>query len=178
MESAYTITRLDPADFQKCGSIWDIERQSGMAERFRRELLCGNRITYVYQAKGEFVGEISLVFDTEDPDYTIPGQRIYVSRLLVKRAYRQQGIGKKLTAFAVEAAEAMGYGEQSIGVDLENYAALRLYTEAGFRRILFLGEDAGGKYVKLLRKSYTSNGAGGRSGSGEDISGEGESCRK
>lgn len=170
MESAYTITRLDPADFQRCGGIWDMERQSALAERFYQELLCGNRITYVYQEAGEFVGEISLVYDMEDPDYTIPGQRIYVSRLLVKRAYRRQGIGKRLTAFAVEAAEAMGYAEQSIGVDLDNYAALRLYTATGFRTILFLGEDAGGRYVKLLRRSYASNGAGRRSGSGEDIS--------
>lgn len=167
MESAYTITRLDPADFRKCGNIWDMERQSGLAERFRRELLCGNRITYVYQTEGEYVGEVSLVFDMEDPDYTIPGRRIYVSRLLVKRAYRRQGIGKRLTAFAVETAKAMGYWEQSIGVDLENYAALRLYTAMGFRTILFLGEDAGGKYVKLLRKSNTAGGA---------TSGEGELC--
>lgn len=176
MESAYTITRLDPADFRKCGNIWDMERQPSLAERFCRELLCGNRITYVYQIKGEYVGEISLVFDMEDPDYTIPGRRIYVSRLLVKRAYRRQGIGKRLTAFAVETAEAMGCSEQSIGVDLDNYAALRLYTEVGFRTILFLGEDAGGKYVKLLRKSLASGGAGRRNGPGGDASGEGELC--
>lgn len=176
MESAYTITRLDPADFPKCGNIWDLERQSGLAERFCRELICGNRITYVYQVKGEYVGEISLVFDMEDPDYTIPERRIYVSRLLVKDAYRRQGIGKRLTAFAVEAAEAMGYSEQSIGVDLDNYAALRLYTAMGFKTILFLGEDAGGKYAKLLRRSCVSGGAGRKSVPGGDASGEGELC--
>lgn len=158
MENAYTIARLDSVDFPKCGNIWDMERQSGLAERFYRELLCGNRITYVCRVNGEFVGEVSLVFDMEDPDYTIPGQRIYVSRLLVKRTYRRQGIGKRLTAFAIEAAEAMGYEEQSIGVDLDNYPALKLYTEMGFRTILFLGEDAGGKYAKLLRKSTASGG--------------------
>lgn len=158
METGHTIARLDPADFQKCGNIWDMERQSGLAERFLRELLCGNRITYVYKVKEDFVGEISLVFDMEDPDYTIPGKRVYVSHLLVKRPYRRQGIGKRLTAFAVAAAEAMGYLEQSVGVDLENYAALRLYAGIGFRTILFLGEDAGGKYAKLLRKSHDTAG--------------------
>lgn len=158
MENTYDIIRLDPAGFSVCGSIWDMSQQPDLAERFRRELLCGNRITYVCRASGEYVGEVSLVFDMEDPEYTIPGQRIYVSHLLVKRAYRRQGIGKRLTAFAVEAAEAMGYGEQSVGVDLDNYAALRLYTQTGFRTILFLGEDAGGKYIKLLRKSIAPSG--------------------
>ena len=158
METGHTIARLDPADLPKCGNIWDMERQSGLAERFRRELLCGDRITYVYKVKEDFVGEISLVFDMEDPDYTIPGKRVYVSHLLVKRPFRRQGIGKRLTAFAAAEAEAMGYWEQSIGVDLENYAALRLYTEMGFRTILSLGEDAGGRYVKLLRTSHTAGG--------------------
>lgn len=167
MENAYDIIRLDPADFSKCGNIWDMERRPDLAERFLRELLCGDRITYVCQINGEYVGEVSLVFEMEDPEYTIPGRRIYVSRLLVKRAYRRQGIGKRLTAFAIGAAEAMGYWEQSIGVDLDNYSALRLYTEAGFRTILFLGEDAGGKYAKLLRRSTASGGqegAGAREG--------------
>lgn len=158
MEKDGCIIQLDPADFQKCGSIWDMERRSDLAERFYRELLEGNRITYVYQMDGEYVGEISLVHDMEDPDYTIPGRRIYVSRLLVKRAYRRRGIGRELTAFAAAEAEAMGYWEQSIGVDLENYAALRLYTEMGFRTILSLGEDAGGRYVKLLRTSHAAGG--------------------
>lgn len=158
MENTYDIIRLDPADFPKCGNIWDMERRPDLAERFRRELLCGNRITYVCRINGEYVGEVSLVFDMEDPEYTLPGRRIYVSRLLVKRAYRRQGIGKRLTAFAVNAAESMGYWEQSVGVDLDNYPALRLYTQTGFRTILFLGEDAGGKYAKLLRKSTASGG--------------------
>lgn len=161
MEDTYDIIRLDPADFPKCGNIWDMKRRPDLAERFYRELLCGNRITYVCQINGEYVGEVSLVFEMEDPDYTVPGQRMYVSRLLVKRAYRRQGIGQRLTAFAVEAAEAMGYREQSVGVDLDNYPALKLYTEMGFRTILFLGEDADGKYAKLLRKSTASSGSEG-----------------
>ncbi len=149
MESPYAISRLDPADFRRCGNIWNMEQRSDLAGRFYRELVRGDRITYVYQ-----IGEVSLVFDMEDPDYTIPGQRIYVSRLLVKHAYRRQGIGKKLTAFAIDAAESMGFLEQSIGVDLDNYAAMMLYTGLGFRTIVFLGEDAGGKYIKLLRRSH------------------------
>ena len=46
----------------------------------------------------------------------------------------------------------MGYSEMSIGVDMDNYPALRLYTGLGFREILFLGEDADGKYFKLLKR--------------------------
>jgi hypothetical protein len=46
----------------------------------------------------------------------------------------------------------MGYSEMSIGVDLDNYPALKLYADSGFNRILFIGEDKQGKYAKLLKK--------------------------
>ena len=148
----YIITRLDPIDFKKCSNIWDMERQADLAKQFYQELLDEKRITYIFQVKEEYIGEISLVFDMGDTDYTIDKQRVYVSRLIVKPEYRRRGIGKTLVGFAVQAAKEMGYSELSIGVDLDNYAALKLYFEAGFTNILYVGEDSDGKYIKLLMK--------------------------
>lgn len=150
----YVITKLDPFDFKKCSNIWDMERQVNLAKQFYQELLSGNRITYVFQVEEEYIGEVSLVFDMGDTDYTIGMQRIYLSRLIVKREYRRRGIGKTLVAFAIQAAKEMGYSELSIGVDLDNYAALKLYFETGFTNILYIGEDSDGKYTKLLMKLH------------------------
>ena len=109
-------------------------------------------MTWVYEEGGQFLGEISLVLNKDDPDYTIPGTRIYISRLIVRKENRRQGIGKALVEYAVSRAAEMGYAEMSIGVDMDNYPALRLYAGLGFREILFLGEDADGKYFKLLKR--------------------------
>ncbi len=146
------IRRLTPDEFPKCGNIWDMERHADLAERFLSELQSGNRLTWVYEQDGHFLGEISLVKDTPDPDYTVPGRRIYVSRLIVRKENRRQGIGKALVEHVVSRAAEMGYSELSIGVDTDNYGALRLYTAAGFREILFLGEDEDGRYFKLLKR--------------------------
>ena len=143
---------MKPEEFQKCSDIWDMEKHAELAARFLAELHSGNRMTWVYEENGRFLGEISLVKEKDDPDYTIPGRRIYVSRLIVKPEARRRGIGKALTEYAITRAAEMGYAEISIGVDMDNYAALRLYTAAGFREILFLGEDADGKYFKLLKR--------------------------
>ena len=147
-----TIHPLNIEEYPKCGNIWDMERHADLAARFLSELRFGNRLTWVYEEGGQFLGEISLVLDKDDPDYTVPGHRIYVSRLIVRRENRRQGIGKALTEYAIARAAEMGYAEMSIGVDADNYAALRLYTGLGFREILFLGEDADGKYFKLLKR--------------------------
>lgn len=154
MEPNYKISKLSPVDFKKCGNIWDMDKQADLAEKFYNELLSGNRVTYIYQINGEFIGEISLVLDMNDNDYTVKGQRIYLSRLIVKKEYRRKGIGKKLVEIAVLKAKEMGYCELSIGVDLENFAALKLYFEAGFNTVLYIGEDKDGQYAKLLMKIH------------------------
>ena len=148
----YRIIGLDPSNYGKLANIWDMERHAELAKRFYAEIISGNRKNYVFEAEGEYIGEISLVFDKNDPDYTIAGKRIYVSRLIVKPTERRKGVGRALVDFAIVKARELGYSEMSIGVDIDNYPAIRLYWEKGFDRILFVGEDEDGKYFKLLKQ--------------------------
>ncbi len=54
--------------------------------------------------------------------------------------------------FAADEAGKLGYTELTVGVDLDNYAAFRLYVEAGFDSIVYVGEDEDGRFLKLLRR--------------------------
>lgn len=146
------IELLEIADYDKCSNIWNMKKQSELAEKFYSELLSGNRITYICKDCEEFVGEISLVKEMNNSDYTIPNQRVYVSRLIVKKERRRKGIGKMLVDFITDKAKELGYSEMSIGVDLDNYPALKLYIESGFNKVIFIGEDGQGKHVKLLKE--------------------------
>ena len=145
------IEQLQIKDNDKCNNIWDMKKQSELADKFYQELLSGNRITYVCKDGDEFIGEISLVQEMNDSDYTIPEQRVYISHLIVKPEYRRHGIGKMLVDFITDKAKELGYKEMSIGVDLDNYPALKLYVDCGFNKVIFIGEDEQGKYVKLLK---------------------------
>ena len=145
------IEQLQIKDNEKCNNIWNMEKQKELADKFYQELLSGNRITYISKDGDEFIGEISLVKDMNDTDYTIPNQRVYVSHLIVKPEYRRQGIGKMLVDYITEKAKELGYTEMSIGVDLENYPALKIYTNCGFNKVVYIGEDEQGKYIKLLK---------------------------
>ena len=146
------IIRLDLSEFDKCGNIWDMQKQGELAARFLREMREGIRTTYIYRIDGDYIGEISIVTDAGDPQYTIPDRRLYVSRLIVKDEYRRQGIGKKLVDFIIRKAQQEGYRELSIGVDLDNDPALRLYVQMGFDRIVHIGEDEYGRFVKLIKE--------------------------
>lgn len=148
----FEIIELSSAEFEKCGNIWNMKRQEKLAKQFYGELISGSRVTYVCKQDNEFIGEISLVFDTNDSAYTIDKRRVYVSHLIVKPEKRRNGLGKRLVEYATDKAKEMGYSEMSIGVDLDNYPALKLYADSGFDKILFIGEDHQGKYVKLLKE--------------------------
>lgn len=147
----YSIKQLHPAEFHLCNNIWNMERNQVMANKFYAELLSKNRVTFVCESSGVFIGEISLVFDMNDPDYTIPNTRIYLSRLIVKNTHRRQGIGTALSNHVFQYAKSLGYTEMSLGVDLENYGALKLYSDLGFTHITLADEDSQGKFLKLLK---------------------------
>lgn len=149
-QNKYSIGPLDIKDYHKCSNIWNMKTQP-LTEKWREEIASGNRQVFVYKINGKFIGEGALVFDTGDPDYTIPDKRVYVSRMIVKKEYRGQGIGSEILTFLIEKAKEMGFDEMSIGVDKDNTAALHLYRKFGFTEVLFDGADEDGEYYKLMK---------------------------
>lgn len=146
------IIELDIKNFEKCNNIWNMEKNKELKDRFYKELLNKNRITFVYTKDEEYIGEVSIVFNKNDEDYTIPGIRLYISRIIVKKEFRGKGYGKKLMNHIIEYAKRKEYKELSLGVNLDNYIALKLYVELGFNKIQYIGEDSDGKYIKLIKR--------------------------
>lgn len=145
------IIELDIKNFEKCNNIWNMEKNKELKDRFYSELQNKNRITFVYTKDEEYIAEVSIVFNKNDEDYTIPGKRIYISRIIVKKDFRGKEYGKKLMNYAIDYAKNNGYKEISLGVNLDNYIAFKLYVDLGFTKIQYIGEDSDGKYVKLIK---------------------------
>ena len=146
-----TIELLQLKDYHKWSNIWNMKAQP-LSEKWRDEISSGNRMVFIYKINGEFIGEGALVFDTGDPDYTIPHKRVYVSRMIVKKEYRGRGIGSEIREFLINKATEMGFSEMTIGVDKDNENALHLYRKYGFTEVLFDGADEDGEYYKLMKR--------------------------
>ena len=145
------IEPLELKDYYKCSNIWNMKTQP-LAEAWRKEIECGNRIVFIYKINGEFIGEGALVLDTGDSDYTIPKKRVYVSRMIVKKEYQNRGIGSEILTFLIAKAKEMGFSEMTIGVDKDNVNALHLYRKFGFTEVIFDGADENGEYFKLMKR--------------------------
>lgn len=148
--SNYIIEKLNISEYEKCNNIWDMSADP-YTEPSRKEIETGNCVVCIYKVNGEFLGEIAYVLDMNDSDYTIPQQRIYLSRLIVKPEYRNNGIGGILVDFMIDKIRKMGYKEISIGVDKDNTAALHLYRKKRFTNVIFDGADEYREYYKLLK---------------------------
>ena len=138
-------------DYNKCSNIWNIKTQP-LAGKWLEEIKNGNRLVYIYKINDEFIGEGALVLRTDDPDYTIPEKRVYVSRMIVRKDYRNRGIGSDILKFLIRKAKEMGFSEMTIGVDKDNVNALHLYRKFGFTEVLFDGADEQGEYLKLMKR--------------------------
>ncbi len=147
----FIIEKLNIEDYKKCNNIWDMKKYQ-FTDKFRNEIENGNRVVFIYKINDEFIGEIAYVFDMNDNDYTIPQKRIYISHLIVKKEYRNQGIGGILIDYILQEIKNMGYKEATIGVDKDNVCALHLYRNKGFTNILFDGKDEYGEFYKLMKE--------------------------
>lgn len=145
------IIELEINNFEKCNNIWNMDKNIDHKNKIYNDLVSGNRKTFVYVKDNEYIAEASLVFNKADEDYTIPNVRIYLSRVIVKKDFRGKGYGKKLMNYIIDYAKNNNYKEMSLGVDLDNYIAFKLYVDLGFTKIQYIGEDENGKYVKLIK---------------------------
>lgn len=151
MNLQYKIEPITAENYEKCSNLWDMEKQPQTNE-WLEEIRSGVRLPFAYVVDGVFLGECALVLAKDDPHYTIPGKRAYLSRLIVKDSCRRQGIGRILTDCVIEEAKRRGFSELSLGVDKDNTAARHLYAVKGFDTVLFEGEDKYGAFYKLLKK--------------------------
>lgn len=129
-----------------------MKKDPRMTRMFYDELVNGNRITFIYTEHNQFIAEGSLVFKNDDPEYTIPDKRVYLSHMIVKEEYRNRGIGHIIVDYLINYAEQLGYEEIALGVDADNFNARHLYEKKGFTNVIRTEEDEYGKYVKLLKK--------------------------
>ena len=64
--------------------------------------------------------------------YPMENNTIYLSYLVVKEGYRNQGIGTKMIQYACRISKNKGYSYIMLNVDDDNLNAERLYEKLGF----------------------------------------------
>ena len=105
MESHET-NRICLEDYPKCGAIWDMAA-CPYTQTFISQIKASVREVYILTVDGEYIAECDLVYD--NPEYgTIPGKRLYLSRLIIKKECRGKGQGKAIAQHVLTLAKEKG----------------------------------------------------------------------
>jgi len=149
------IIQLQTEHYNNYGNLFDLDHPH--ASLWFEQIKARNRIRFLYVENGDCLAQVDIVKDYgernigDETDYTIPGRRVYLSRLFVQADKRRQGIGSIMVNYICETARKWGYSEISLGVNIDNTAARSLYEKNGFNTVIYCGEDEHGKYEKLLK---------------------------
>ncbi len=142
----YRITRIGLEDYPKCGAIWDMDA-CPYTQTFISQIKAGVREVYILTVDGAYIAECDLVYD--NPEYgTVPGKRLYLSRLIVKKEQLGRGYGKAISEYVIALAKEKGYREIVLGVNCDNLPAVGLYNGLGFT-VYEEAEDADGKFYRM-----------------------------
>lgn len=136
------IKRLQVHEIQNCFSFWDFEDDLEKRKRLESEIVNDRRRMYAYILNSEYVAGMSL--------YPLENNTIYLSYLVVKGGYRNQGIGTEMIQYACRISKNKGYSHIMLNVDNDNPNAERLYEKLGF---VAVETDDSGK--TKMRMDYT-----------------------
>ncbi len=147
--SSYEIKQIGLEDYSKCSAIWNMET-SPYTQIFIEQIKADIREVYILTVDGAYIAECDLVYD--NPEYgTIPGKRLYLSRLIVKKDERGRGYGKAISKYVLDLAKEKGYCEIALGVNCNNALAVGLYNSLGFT-VYEEAEDKDGKFYRMEKK--------------------------
>ncbi len=142
----YEIKQIRLDDYPKSNALWNM-KACPYTDLFIEQIISGNREVYILSVDGEYIAECDLVYD--NPEYgTIPGERLYFSRLIVKRSERGKGYGEAISLYLLDKAKEIGYKSIALGVNCDNTAAVNLYKKLGFT-VYEEAEDKDGKFYRM-----------------------------
>lgn len=147
--SSYEIKQIGLEDYSKCSVIWNMET-CPYTQTFIEQIKANVREVFILTVNGAYIAECDLVY--ENPEYgTIPGKRLYLSRLIVKKDERGRGYGKAISQYVLNVAKEKGFLEIALGVNRDNTAAVGLYKSLGFTAYEE-AEDTDGKFYRMEKK--------------------------
>ena len=141
----FEIIKLNSSNYNLSNNVWNME-SCEYTEQFTQQVAYGTREPYLMKYKKKYVASCDLVYDYGE--YT-DKNKVYLSRLIVKKEYRNNGIGQELLKYMIAVCKKKGYQQITVGVDTDNENALHIYKKFGFE-IYETAIDKYGEYYKMI----------------------------
>ena len=154
-----TLRPMASAELAALTALFDYNDVPAMIAENTRLIESGAFSIYLLFEGNELIGELHVTWRSDDPLAAIDGQRAYLSAYRIREERQGLGYGQVLLRGGIDAVEARGYREITIGVEDDNLRAKHLYRKFGFTEFVarrsesYQGDSY--EYDLLLRRTPT-----------------------
>ena len=127
-----TLRPMTSAELSALTTLFDYNDVPAMIAENTRLIDSGAFSIYLLFEDDELIGELHVTWRSDDPLAAADGQRAYLSAYRIREERQGHGYGQYLLRSVIDAIEARGYREITIGVEDDNLRAKHLYAKFGF----------------------------------------------
>ena len=150
---------MSAAELSALTALFDYNDVPAMIAENTRLIESGAFSIYLLFEGDELIGELHVTWRSDDLLAAVDGQRAYLSAYRILEERQGLGYGQVLLRGVIDAIEARGYREITIGVEDDNSRAKHLYRKFGFTEFVarrsesYQGDSY--EYDLLLRRTPT-----------------------
>ena len=96
---------------------------------------------FVLYDKDVLIGELHVMYESDDENYAIRGRRAYLFAFRVREDFQNKGYGTYLLKTVLAVLKEHGYCEFTVGVEDDNFRAIHMYQALGFDEILLRKQE-------------------------------------
>lgn len=135
------IEKLEVSDLYILTELFDYNDVEGMIFECTRDIQNGIIDIFVLYDKEILVGELRVMYKSEDENSAIPGRRAYLFAFRVRQGFQNKGYGTYLLKTVLALLKENGYYEFTVGVEDDNSRAIHMYQKMGFTEFLLRKQE-------------------------------------
>lgn len=136
------VERLAAEELSALTELFEYHDVQQMIAECTRDIRSGKIDIFVLFDQGMLVGELHVMYESDDAELAVRGRRAYLFAFRVREGFQGRGYGTHLMKTVLAALEEKGYGEVTIGVEDENERAIHLYRAFGFTELIARKREA------------------------------------
>lgn len=133
--------KLNVQDLNILTELFDYNDAEQMILENTENIQNGSIDIFVLYDKGILIGELHVLYESDDESYAVRGRRAYLFAFRVRKEFQNQGYGTYLLKEVLSLLKKNGYCEFTVGAEDDNFRAKHMYRALGFDELLLRKQE-------------------------------------
>ena len=135
------IKKMAVHELHRLTELFEYNNVEQMISECTHDIQNGMIDIFVLYENDVLVGELHVMYESDDENYAIRGRRAYMFAFRVREDFRNKGYGTYLLKTVLSVLKENGYYEFTVGVEDDNSRAIHMYQALGFNEVLLRKQE-------------------------------------